>query len=470
MARQQVRGFSRQSGDNVSSTTFPNRGVQILMSIQVLITFISLIHAWTLQYKSDFGPDGFINRVSYISADKPWMPPGTNTSSLLHLHYFGDWVLNVAYGGIARPYDPVLEIPAQFAPVGLIFFNIAYLIGYKISYLILLLLTIFIWFKIINKLFPRFVNMSKFQILFFFVFATMPALITFDRGGTQLFCVGLAGLAYVYKLEGKSRKSFCVYLLAVSMKPYLIFFILVLLLNERKPLLKRVLDILKVGTSLLLVNALALTLYTDNLITGIRDEFNAISRFAGDWGIPWMMDGASITSFVSKTYEFKYGNNDTIKFMENFVPYWPRVIAAIFIVLLLFVLLSSRVIKQVKILLLLSTTSLVSPFSGPYTLAWISLAFCYLLSEVQNGLEIRGLTRLNKASIYSMIVAFYLGLMPYFGFLPKFSDISRHVPGNYLYVPFVLAALLLATLSSLPKTHFWAMRKVKNGQQIHLRT
>ena len=63
------------------------------------------------------------------------MPPGTNSSSLLHLHYFGDWVLNVAYGGIARPYDPALEIPAQFAPVGLIFFSIAYLLGYKLSYL-----------------------------------------------------------------------------------------------------------------------------------------------------------------------------------------------------------------------------------------------------------------------------------------------------------------------------------------------
>ncbi len=454
MARKRLREDSRKLDVTRSSPTFPNRGFQILMAIQVVVTFISLVHAWTLQYKSDFGPDGFINRVSYISADKPWMPPGTDSPSLLHLHYFGDWVLNVAYGGIARPYDPILEIPAQFAPVGLVFFSIAYLIGYKISYFVLLILTLLIWIVIARKLFPQFGAMNNLQILFFFVFTTMPALITFDRGGTQLFCIGLAGLSYLYTLEGENRKAFVLYLLAVSMKPYLIFFILILLINEKQTLVMRIRKVFQVGMSLFIANALALVLYSDDLLSGIRDEFNAIARFAGDWGIPWMMDGASMTSFVSKTYEFQHGSTETIKFMEGFVPFWPRVLALIFISLLLLVLLSSNVIKQVKILLLLSTTSLVSPFSGPYTLAWICLAFCYLLAEIQNGLVLRDLTRLNRASVYSLLIAFYFGLMPYFGFLPKFSDVSRHVPGNYLYVPFVLFALLLSTVSCLRKAKF----------------
>ena len=434
------------------STSFlPTRDFQILFGVQIFLIFISLVHAWTLQYKSDLGPDGFISKVSYIAPDKPWMPPGTDTSSLLHLHFFGDWVLNVAYGGIPRPYDPTLEIPAQFAPIGLVFFSIAYLIGYKLSYILLLLLTLYIWITLINKLFTSFQFLFKILILFFFVFMTMPSLIAFDRGGTQLFCIGLTGLSYLYMTENKSKKAFTLFLLAVSMKPYLIFFVLVMLVRPNQSIGTRILNIARILFSLGIVNIILLMLFADNIVSGIRDQFNAIARFAGDWGIPWIMDGASMTSFISKTHEFFYGSNQTIKFMENFIPFWPRILAIAFILMLISVLLSPNVVTPIKLILILSTTSLVSPFSGPYTLAWISLAFCYLLAEIQNGFELKNLNFLNKISMYSLIISLYFGLVPYFGFLPKFSDVARHVPGNYLYVPFVITALMLSTIHSFRK-------------------
>jgi hypothetical protein len=432
---------------NESNQSIPNQKFQLFLTLQAIFTFACFIHAWTLQYKSDLGSDGFINRVSYITADKPWMPPGTDSSSLLYLHYFGDWVLNVAYGGIQRPYDPSLDIPAQFAPVGLLFFNLAYLIGYKYSYALLLILTLYIWIRIAQKLFPYFQYFYITLILIFVVFLTMPSIIAFDRGGTQLFCVGLAGLAYLNKLDGHNKKAFILYLLAVSMKPYLVFFTLIFLIESQRKLILRIKSVLVTGISLLFANLLLLPLYADNIITGIRDEFNAIARFAGDWGIPWIMDGGSMTSFISKTYEMIHGSTETITFMENFLPFWPRVLATLFLALLLVTLLNPNVAVQIKIILIISTTSLVSPFSGPYTLAWLSLAFCYILSEIQKGFNIEKLNLPNKISLYSLITASYLGLAPYFGFLPKFSDVARHVPGNYLYVPFILIALIVSAIN-----------------------
>ena len=432
---------------NETNLSVPNPKFQLFFSLQAIFTFVCFIHAWTLQYKSNLSSDGFVNTVSYISADKPWMPPGTDASSLLHLHYFGDWVLNVAYGGIARPYDPSLEIPAQFAPVGLLFFNFAYLIGYKYSYALLLILTLYIWIRITQKLFPHFSFFYLTIILFFVVFITMPSIIAFDRGGTQLFCVGLAGLAYLYKLDGQNKKGFFLYLLAVSMKPYLIFFIMIFLIESQRKLILRFRSMFVTGMSLLLINVSLLPLYANNISTGIRDEFNAISRFAGDWGIPWIMDGGSMTSFISKTYEMIHGSNETIVFMETFIPFWPRVLAIIFLTLLFATLINPNVSVQIKIILIVSTTSIVSPFSGPYTLVWLSLAFCYLLSEIQKGFNIQELNLPNKISLYSLLFAFYLGLVPYFGFLPKFSDVARHVPGNYLYIPFILIALVISSVN-----------------------
>ena len=423
--------------------------MKLMLSVQVIITIFSLAHAWTLQYKADLGPDGFIGRSSFTAADKPWMPPGTGSSTLMHLHYFGDWVLSVAYGGIARPYDPLLEIPAQIPPVGLIFFSVAYLIGYKLSYVLLLVLTMYIWYQLMNKLFPNLDLFYRLLIIIFVVLATMPTLIAIDRGGTLLFCIGLAGLSYVNFQEGKKKLGFFQYLIAVSQKPYLIFFLLALLLEKKKPFLQNIKDAIFTFVYLLVTNLLAMFLFADNLLVGVRDSFNAIARFSGDLAIPWMMDGASLTSFVSKSFEFVHGQLPTVEFMNHFVPFWPRIIAIIFLALLLFVICNHSTSPVIKMVLILSTASLVSPYSGPYTLTWMSLAFCFILSEIYKGFDVAQLNLVNKIAFYSILTSVYVGLTPYFGYLYMFSGVTSHVPGNYFSTPFVIFTLLLTAFSSV---------------------
>lgn len=434
-----------RKSDFVSNIRFFNYAI----AVQICLTFLALIHAWTLQYKSEISPDGFVNRISYISSDKPWMPSGTDADPLLHLHYFGDWVLNVAYGGVPRPYDPNLQIPAQFAPIGILFFSIIYIIGYKIGYLLILIGTAYLWWRIVRKLFPQEDILKQIVILFFSVFLTAPAIIAFDRGGTQLFVLGLLGNALINLKSQSWKLAFAQYLLAVSMKPYLLFLLLALLMDERISLIKRFFNVIKVALGIFLINVICLPLFADNLVQGLGDQFAAISRFAGDWGIPWIMDGASLTSFVSKTFEFFHGNLEAVNFMSDFIPFWPRVLALIYLAFILICITGKILTQSQKIFLILSTVSLLSPFSGPYTIVWLSLAFLFVVHEFTYIRDLSTMNVVEKTILGSMLLTCYIGLTPYFGFFPMHSGATRHNPGNYFYIFPILFIVTISTLREL---------------------
>ena len=441
-----------------------------LLAFQILLTMLALLQAVMLMYYTKNGLVDYIGRISFTSFDPPWVPTGFDSKPIFGFHYFGDWVLQLAYGGLKEPYSPSLNIPAQFAPIGIITNSFFYIFGLKVGYIVFSVITLILWVKVINWFLPRRNLVEKVCILFFIVLFTAPSLIAIDRGGSQLFCVGLIANSYIWLKSKNYVKSFLSFLIAVSLKTYLVLMPLVFLLNNQNDFKSKIQQIFKVLTTTFVLNLLFLPLYCNNIIVGLRDEFAATSKFAGHWGIPWIVDGASITSFISKTVEFFQGTEEALKFLKFFLPMYPKYIALALLIVLLIICLSPRVGYQTKTLLILSTTSLLSPFSGPYTLVWASLAFIYLVSELDNGFRPKELPLLEKSVFYSFVIALFFALTPYFGTFHMPSGATRHNPGNYFYMPFVLFTFVVTVIQVLigffsnPNNRIVRTRSVLNGK------
>ena len=102
------------------------------ISYNFLLFFpLFLMQAWFVQYFNSGAPFDYVARLSFIISDIPWMPPGTEAKPLLGSHYFGDLLINIAYGNINNPYDGTLHLPSQTPPIGLLFFQIFEILGEK---------------------------------------------------------------------------------------------------------------------------------------------------------------------------------------------------------------------------------------------------------------------------------------------------------------------------------------------------
>lgn len=418
--------------------------LQILLVIQMFLVFFAFLHAWSLQYKSADGNARFIERISFTSQDPPWMPPGFVATPILHLHHFGDWTLGQAFGSYTSPYDPQLAIPSVTPPFGLLLNGLLGILGFKISYLLFLFLTFFIWIKLVVKFFPSIGILERTVILMFYVLLTLPSINAFDRGAVHLFLIGLLGLALKAYDEGRKIFPYLCALIVISLKPYLVFMSIYLL--KKKPLKKfsSYKEFLFTVISVVIINIMVMPIYSNNILEGLKNYIVATSHYSGKFIVPWVMDSASLMGFISKSIEGLTSSNNAASFLSNFLPY-SLTISLLYCLLVAILFFNKNVNKVIGVTLLLSTASTIAPPSMEYTLVWASLAFIFVLSEVSKSGSFMELTksRLEKINLLLIFTSLSLALVPYFGFLLTPSGVQRHQPGSYLYMPFLLTTILV---------------------------
>jgi len=418
--------FKKTSGKEISES---------YQFIQIIFTLIALIHAWTLQYKSPDSTPSLLNRISFIVEDAPWMPPGLKSEAILHLHHFGDWTLGIGYALTSNPYSQDLEIPAPVPPFGLVVMKLFALVGFQISYLIFIVLTMLIWVNLVNKLFNEKTSKEKLIILFFFVVFAAASIFAVDRGAAHLFLVGLIGHAYYLFDRKRYIYAFLCILIASSFKPYMI---LMLFWAIRKGHVKKS---IKAFLTILLINLLSLYAITGNLFTGVMQYFRASNNYANEFIIPWITDGASPLSFIFKTIESIRGNEEGIKFLEVAVKYSGFIGIAILIIFLPLII-NKKIPDYVAAVLLLSLNSLVIPASMGYTLVWGSLGALIFMKEIENCPRID--QKINLALVNFTAALLLIVITPYFGQLPLLSGGARKNVNQYFYIIPILIIVVLS--------------------------
>jgi len=410
--------------------------------IQIILTLTALIHAWTLQYKTPDSTPSLLNRISFIVEDAPWMPPGLKSEAILHLHHFGDWTLGIGYALTSNPYSQDLDIPAPVPPFGLVIMKLFALVGFQISYLIFIVLTMLIWINLVNKLFNKKTSKERLIILFFFVVFAGPSIFAVDRGAAHLFLVGLIGHAYYLFDRKRYLYAFLCILIAASFKPYMI---LMLLWAVRKDDIKKS---IKALITILVINLISLFAITGNVYIGVMQYFRASNNYANEFIIPWITDGASPLSFVFKTIESIRGNEDGIAFLERAVNYSGLIGISILIIFLPLII-NKKIPEYVAAILLLSLNSLVIPASMGYTLVWGSLGALIFMKELEIYPRIE--QKINLLLVNFTAILLLIVVTPYFGQLPLLSGGARKNVNQYFYIIPLSIIVVLSYVSILQK-------------------
>jgi hypothetical protein len=422
---------------------------QNFIILQIFLAIVALAHAWTLQYKSADGAFNYLQRASFTGEDKPWTPPGTESTAILHLHHFGDWTLGLAYSLYSNPYDPGLDIPGITPPLGLLILSFFAILGTKISYLVFLVLTLWLWLRLIAMIFPKETLLEKVTILSFFVLLTMPTLNAVDRGAVHLFLFGLIGNSFQALSVGRKKQAAIMFIVAVSFRPYLIFLSVYLLRNLRIKSVEKITDLFKLWVSIAILNLTALGFYSRNLLEGIKDYVSATLAYSSEPIVPWVMDSHSIMGFISKTIEALDSSESAARFLSENLQ-WSFVPAIMLILLVGVVATNSYTPEILSIPLILSLSSLIAPPSMQYTLTWGSLAAVLMLSKISEShfqLNWNKFELLHKVAFFLIIIAVALVLAPYFGKLITPSGLNRSHPAGYLYVPLILSSIVLVVIA-----------------------
>jgi hypothetical protein len=384
---------------------FQSLNLSHLLIFQLLFTLFSIFQIWIFQYRSDDGNPDLIGRISFRVIDPPFAYNPENLTPIIYKHFFGDWQNLI---DVARQADPYLlsNGPSQTPPLGNMFLSAISILGMKYSYFIFLGATLLVWiwlFRKATQIYP--VLYSILAVSLYFIL-TLPAIYSFDRGSLHIFAVGIIGIAWWKYLEKRYLFAVAFFILAVSMKPQLSIFLLLLLFQrDFRGILRAILA--TVSTNIVL-----LFLFFDQPFRSAIGFLNGTSFFASANSGGYILDSASLMGFISRRIESNNGTDFALKWMteQSMFLMAPSVILILIITPTIFF---SKINQRVKIFLILSLFSLVIPASMHYTLTWASLAVIPFLSNhfnsnskhyegcVQNEKKGRGKDRKSISSIFT---------------------------------------------------------------------
>jgi hypothetical protein len=351
------------------------------ISVAYLCTvFSSLGIAWLINY---FPTNiNLVQRISFISEDKPWLAGGLVPQKILGMHYFGDFQSALAFTIIDNPYLTTYLDRSNLLPSSKIFLYPLAIIPLKVSFGIYVLLSIFTLVVAIRKLIKHierqnvssFTNFQKIVFCLLVFGFSRPFLTDLDRGNFYTFTISLIILSIVYFRENKIKLAATLLVIAVSIKSFLIFPLL--------PFLpwKKIRFLITLCAVFVLLNFTMALTYSMKAITVLENVYLNQSNYLNANFLGYVMNAGSLSSSFSRIIEYIYGTENTISFLEkNLIMF--RVLSLIYLAFaLLTAFLSSKF--EVKFFFSLSLITFAPPYSGWYAMSWISFALlAYVLTE-----------------------------------------------------------------------------------------
>ncbi len=424
-----------------------------LLLFQLIVSVMSLFQIWIFQYRNVEGNPKLIDRVSFQVSDPPFMINSENLSPILYKHFFGDWqnLLDVA----SQPNPYLLPSgPSQTPPLGNLFLNVLGVLGPRFSFLMYSLATLIIWVWLFRKVLQSYPWLYAILSVSLYFILALPTIHSFDRGSLHILAVGLIGVAWIKYSEEKYTFAGILFILAVSMKPQLSIFLLLLILKKD---FRNIFRVILVTVSL---NFLLFFYYVGQPIKSFIGYLDGTLFFASSNSSGYILDSASLMGFLVRRIESIYG----IDYAEQWITDQSAFLilpGLALILMVLPILYFSSVNQRVKIFLVFSLFSLVVPASQHYTLTWASLAIIPFLTDrfnfrakipigaIDTGAENQNNSpRMHnwRASDFLSLVTITFVLMPSFAL--QFTG-TRSIPISRDFYPYlVVLTILIAYLEN----------------------
>jgi hypothetical protein len=409
---------------------------EVILGFFLTFTGVSFLINWMLQYRSVDGNIHLSYRLSSQSqVDIPWLPPGKNSQPIFGVHHFGDWQMMSAYSQISNPFAG--EYPAITPPFGLIITRLLNSFGVQFGYLLFTILCLTLYWILITSRLTTAKTLEKILVFCFITVFSLPFMFAFDRGSAVSVAIVSIALGLNYSHKNKKIKSIIFFCFGISIKPYLLFFFLLLL--AKKSYREFLINIGVVIT----INVLVLmTFYSDNLIVGLSDYIKSILFFSNQIEPLNQLKSVSPLSFTSKIVEIIDGREAALLFYEKFMPFY-FIITIIIFILGWLIAKNSKMSFETKILIYLSLIPCLIPNSMFYTLTWSSCAFVYwiqILAKEEKEFQISRFQNLSLLMLFMVVLS------------PNLAVVNLHNPsGLYFLQHFLYFPSLVLVLASFAK-------------------
>lgn len=349
------------------------------MSLHLTLLVFSLGIAWSRLYYPN-GPT-LVSRVSFEISDKPWMPPGIDAVPIVGEHFFGDLQLPLAWARYPNPWQEDLEWKANFLPLGKwILIPFSYLpltLAFGIYFIgSLLLLYISARKLLLHISDSKLLTDWKVSLILFLVLLVLsrPVLTDLDRGNFYCLAISLWILAFICLREGRDTQFILLMLCLTSLKWFLIL-PMIPFLFERKFNLS-----LKLTFWLIILNVFSLILVPGRLFENLRLIINTQLNYTDEWAIPWLMQGTSVASSISRIYEYVYGTVNTEIFLLNNLNLL-KFLSLIYLLIAIYIAFRKHLPLWVRLYFALSTITFDTFETGWYAQMWISFVLIVWLVQ-----------------------------------------------------------------------------------------
>lgn len=406
-----------------------------IFGIFITFTGISYLINWMLQYRSIDGNIHLSYRISSQSqVDIPWLPPGKISEPIFGVHHFGDWQMMSAYSQISNPYTG--EYPAITPPFGLVTTRLLNSFGVQFGFLIFSLICLSLyWILVTNSL----TSLKKHEKILVFCIVTifsLPFMFAFDRGSAVPISIVCAMLGLSYSERNKKIRSVLLFCIAISIKPYLIFILLLLIAKKKYQE-----TLINIAVAIAINVLVLLTFYSNNLIVGLVDYVKSILFFSNQIEPLNQLKSVSPLSFASKIVEVMEGREAALLFYEKFMPAY-IILTSIVFFLGWKIAKNKKLSFETKIVIFLALTPCLIPNSMFYTLTWSSCAFVYWIKMlITDSKEFQ----ISKFQNLSLIVLFMVVLSPNLAVVNLNNPSGLYFLQNFLYFPSLLLVLLSFT-------------------------
>jgi hypothetical protein len=435
-------GLKRIISKGFRSTALSHLRRDDFIFVQSCVFGLSLVLIWLMQYWNLEGNPNLIGRISFKVADEPWVPSGQIAEPIFGLHFFGDWMLSVAWAINENCYQ-LGQFSCQQPPLGLWIlriWNIVF-IDMRFGYLIWVLVASLIYIFLVQKLLKTLSLSSKFLFFLVFVLAAPGNLISMDRGSLHFMTFSLLGLSYYLYKQESYFWALVLITISASFKPQMILALLILI-HHRKFRYFFVAVLASTLSNLLLLLTFPGEL-TSNLLGFFRASLGYVNSEASFGNI---MNSVSIIGITSRYFEASAGWGSSLTHLTNYSEFLV-IPGLIWLCLVVFLLLNQKISSFASITLILSLTSLIVPASSPYTMGWATLAMLIFFEE---STKVDNEFTLRKAQNYQLFFLMIITITPGFVFYNEIPGFSRHIP-LIIFLPLVLCWIYISEAYFLMK-------------------
>jgi hypothetical protein len=354
------------------------------VSIAYLISaMFSVVVAWFLNYFPS-GVD-LVQRISFLAADPPALPGGGTPQRILGVHFFGDFQSAMNFTRIDNPYLTSFVDRSNLLPSSRVFLFPFAALPIHLAFLAYLLITlgtlIFTVLKLMRYLETKnnftFTNFQKiiFAILVFGF--SQPLIVDLDRGNFYTLTISLIVLA-ILKFQNRNwLQGFLLVLIAVSIKSFLLFTILPFLPWRKFKL------ILKGIVAFVFLNVLSILTYSMGFWEVVKGIYLNQLNYTSENFIGKILDTGTLVSSIARIHQYIYGTEKTTFFLLNNLSL-SRLVSITFLIFALITAFKASNF-EIKLFFSLSLISFAPPFSGWYSMSWISYALLACVFSLPNN-------------------------------------------------------------------------------------